>query len=303
MRGFFGLVRRNLLMYFKDISAVIFSLLTSIIVFVLYLLFLKGNYVSSIESYAKGLDTFIKDGDIDMLVTGILLVGILGSALITVPYSTIMGIVRDKETGVSDDILVTPLKRRLIAAAYFISAAICSFIMVSFIATVSFILVGIRGNLHMAPGAILATYGIILLGSVSSTSLFMLVVTGFKSSAACNAFFGILSAAAGFVIGAFIPISGFSTTVQTICCLFPASHVTVLLRHSLLNGILEKINTDIGGVDGGAFASAIKETFTFELPFMGKALTPFNSMTIACACVVVFSVLCMFVYSKTYKRK
>ena len=162
MRGFFGLVRRNLLIYFKDISAVIFSLLTSIIVFVLYLLFLKGNYVSSIESYAKGLDTFIKDGDIDMLVTGILLVGILGSALITVPYSTIMGIVRDKETGVSDDILVTPLKRRLIAAAYFISAAICSFIMVSFIATVSFILVGIRGNLHMAPGAILATYGIIL---------------------------------------------------------------------------------------------------------------------------------------------
>ena len=41
MKGFIGFTKRNLLVYFKDKQAILFSLLTSIIVFVLYLLFLK----------------------------------------------------------------------------------------------------------------------------------------------------------------------------------------------------------------------------------------------------------------------
>ena len=48
MRGFMGIIKRNMLVYFKDIHAAIFSLLTSIIVFVLYLLFIKGTFVNSL---------------------------------------------------------------------------------------------------------------------------------------------------------------------------------------------------------------------------------------------------------------
>lgn len=82
MTGFIGLTKRNLLLYFKDIPAVIFSLLTSIIVFVLYLIFLKGTFVDSIESSMTGLEAFIKSEDVNTLVSTILLVGILGSALV-----------------------------------------------------------------------------------------------------------------------------------------------------------------------------------------------------------------------------
>ena len=49
MRKFMGLTRRNLLIYFKDVQSVIFSMLTSIIVLALYLLFLKDTFVDSIE--------------------------------------------------------------------------------------------------------------------------------------------------------------------------------------------------------------------------------------------------------------
>lgn len=48
MNKFIGLTKRNLLIFFKDKQSVIFSLMTSIIVFVLYLLFLRGTFVDAI---------------------------------------------------------------------------------------------------------------------------------------------------------------------------------------------------------------------------------------------------------------
>ena len=44
MKMYLGLTKRNMLVYFKDRQAILFSLLTSIILFVLYLLFLRGTF-------------------------------------------------------------------------------------------------------------------------------------------------------------------------------------------------------------------------------------------------------------------
>ena len=87
----------------------------------------------------------------------------------------------------------------------------------------------------------------------------------FKTSSACGAFFGILSAVSGFVIGAYIPISQFSDRVQTVCNIFPASHITILLRNTLLKGILKNIDTNIGGIDEGAF---VRSCTLFSKPLM-----------------------------------
>ena len=49
MRGFVGFTKRNLLIYFKDFQTVVFSMLTSIIVFLLYMFFIKDSYVNAVE--------------------------------------------------------------------------------------------------------------------------------------------------------------------------------------------------------------------------------------------------------------
>ena len=49
MKMYLGLTRRNMLVYFKDRQAILFSLLTSVIVFVLYLLFLRNTFVDAIN--------------------------------------------------------------------------------------------------------------------------------------------------------------------------------------------------------------------------------------------------------------
>ena len=302
MKDFMGFTRRNLIIYFKDGLAILFSLLTSIIVFVLYLLFLKGTFVDSIAGTMNGLENLVSSTDIDMLVNGILLTGILGTAMITVPYTCLQTIVKDRESGVDSDICSTPLKRWKIILSYFTASTLCSFIMTSLILTVGLVVLNFMGDLHLRVSSLLAAYGLMLLGSVSSTALFMLIMLFFKTSSTSTAFFGILSAAAGFVIGAYIPLSQFSDGVQGVCNLFPASHITSLIRNILLSGITENIDSTIGGVDNGAFISAVKDTFSFNAHAFGTNFTGMNSVLY----VGIFALVCiaamMVVYSKTYKK-
>lgn len=302
MSDFIGFTRRNLLIYFKDKLAILFSLLTSIIILVLYMLFLKGTFVDALTGSMQGLENFVSQGDIDMLANGILLSGILGSAMITIPYTCLQTIVKDREAGVDSDICATPLKRWKIILSYFASSSICSFIMTSAILTIGIAVMSFAGDLNIDAANILASYGIMLLGSVSATALFMIVLLFFRTTSASTAFFGILSAASGFVIGAYIPLSQFSDGVRSFCNLFPASHITSLIRNVLLSGLTDKIDASIGGLDNGAFISAVKDIFSFNASAFGTGFSGVQSV-IYILIVAVISIAAMtFLYSRTYKR-
>lgn len=303
MKGILGLIKRNLLLYFKDVQTVIFSLLTSIIVFVLYILFLKNQFVNAINSAMNGLEAFINQNDIDSLVSGILLTGIMGSALITVSFNCLTTIVKDRERKIDYDISATPMKRWQIIVSYFTSAVISSFIMTSVIFTFGIVLISLKQNLYLGFADMLKIYGLIAFGSLSATALFMIVMLFFKTSSASGAFFGMLSAAAGFVIGAYLPVSEFSDSVQTVCNLFPASHVTITFRKLLLSNVLDKITLDIGGLDEGMFTESIKETFTFNPSMFSNVISTGNSMLYVALFAVASIIVMVCLYAKTYKRK
>ena len=79
MRGFLGLTKRNLLLFFKDKQSILFSLLTSMIVLALYLLFLKDTFVNAMDSAMNqfpSLSSLIDKNYKDMLANLILLTGI-----------------------------------------------------------------------------------------------------------------------------------------------------------------------------------------------------------------------------------
>jgi len=303
MRGFVGLTKRNLLIYFKDISAVIFSLLTSIIVFVLYLIFLKGTFVNTIENASKGLESLISESAIDTMVSALLLVGIVGSAMITVPYSCLTTVIKDRENKVDYDILATPISRGQIILSYFASAVISAFLVTGVILTVGLAVLRSTGEIYMSAAELAGTYGILVLGCISSTAIFLIMSLFFKTSASASAFFGILSAASGFVIGAYIPLSQFSESIQTVCNLVPATQITVMLRNNLMNGILNHINDEIGGVDGGAFMENIKGIFNFEATLFGNTLQREQMLLYVLVFFVVTLVALWVIYSKTYKRR
>ena len=305
MRGISGLIKRNLLLFFKDWQSILFSLLTSIIVLVLYLLFLKGTFVSAIQRAMEqypGLASMVPQKDIDMFANLFLLSGILGSAMISVPFSCITVLVKDRANKVDYDILATPMKREQIIFAYFVSAVLTSTLLTDIILAVGLIGIRMQGNMYLNISQVVKAFSVVALGSISASAVFMIVVLFFKSISACEAFFGILSAASGFVIGAYIPISQFSNEVQTVCNLFPASQITIMLRNILLNGLLEHINTSLQGVDQGMFVLSLKEYFSFQAKLF-KGYLDMNKMLEYILGVILFCIVAqIMIYSGSYKK-
>ena len=305
MRGFLGLTKRNLLLFFKDKQSIIFSLLTSMIVLALYLLFLKDTFVSAMDSAINqfpSLSSLIDKNDKEMFANLILLTGILGSAMITVPYNCLITLVKDRENKVDYDILATPLKRGQIIFSYFVSAALSSAILTSMILAIGLGVIGMQGDIYLGTSEIVKAFGVVALGSISATSIFMIVVLFFKSVSASGAFSGMLSAASGFIIGAYIPISQFSESVQTVCNIFPASQITIVLRNVLINGLLEHMNTSLAGVDHGMFVIIIKELFSFKARIFGGYLDMTQMLGYITISILVCIVVQIIVYSKTYKK-
>ena len=305
MRGILGFIKRNVLLFFKDWQSILFSLLTSIIVLVLYLLFLKGTFVSAIQRAMEqypGLASMVPQKDIDMFANLFLLSGILGSAMISVPFSCITVLVKDRANKVDYDILATPMKRGQIIFAYFVSAVLTSTLLTDIILAVGLIGIRMQGNMYLNASQVVKAFSIVALGSISASAIFMIIVLFFKTVSACEAFFGILSAASGFVIGAYIPISQFSNEVQTVCNLFPASQITIMLRNILLNGLLEHINISLQGADQGMFVLSLKEYFTFQAKLF-KGYLDMNKMLGYILGVILLCIVAqIMIYSVSYKK-
>jgi ABC-2 type transporter superfamily protein len=159
-----------------------------------------------------------------------------------------------------------------------------------------------QGDIYLGIGDIVKAFGVVALGSISATSIFMIVVLFFKSVSASGAFFGMLSAASGFIIGAYIPISQFSESVQTVCNIFPASQITIVLRNVLINGLLEHMNTSLAGVDQGMFVTVIKELFSFKARIFDGYLDETQMLGYITVSILVCIVVQIIVYSKTYKK-
>ena len=305
MRGILGFIKRNLLLFFKDWQSILFSLLTSIIVLILYLLFLKGTFVSAIQSAMEqypGLTSMVPQKDIDMFVNLFLLSGILGSAMISVPFSCITVLVKDRANKVDYDILATPLKRGQIIFAYFVSAVLSSILLTGFILAIGLVGISLQGDTHLNGIQLVKAFAVVALGSISASAIFMIIVLFFKTVSACESFFGILSAASGFVIGAYIPISQFSNGVQTVCNLFPASQITIMLRNILLNGLLEHINTSLQGVDQGMFVLSLKEYFTFQAKLFNGYLDMNKMLGYILGVILFCTVAQIMIYSVSYKK-
>ena len=253
------------------------------------------------EQY-PGLASMVPQKDIDMFANLFLLSGILGSAMISVPFSCITVVVKDRANKVDYDILSTPLKRGQIIFAYFVSAVLTSILLNSIILAVGLIGIRMQGNMYLNISQVVKAFSVVALGSISASAIFMIVVLFFKTVSACEAFFGILSAASGFVIGAYIPISQFSNEVQTVCNLFPASQITIMLRNILLNGLLEHINTSLQGVDQGIFVLSLKEYFTFQAKLF-KGYLDMNKMLEYILGVILFCIVAqIMIYSGSYKK-
>ena len=114
------LIKRNIKLFFKDKGVFFTSLITPLILLVLYITFLGNVYKDTFLQIFQG-PIQIEDKLINGLVGGQLFSSLLAVCCITVSFCSNMIMVQDKVTNARGDISMTPVKKSTLALSPVIS--------------------------------------------------------------------------------------------------------------------------------------------------------------------------------------
>lgn len=259
-----GLVERSLKIFLKDKASVFFSLLAPLIVLGLYLLFLGDIQMDGIKAAFEGAP--IDDKLLKSFVDSWMLAGVVSVACVTVSFS-VQGItVQDREKGVLNDMLASPISRGIIDISYLISNFVVTLCICLIVLAVAFVYVAITGWALSFVDVVLLI-ALTIMSVLSASIISTLVGLAFRTSSQHSAFVGIISAVIGFVMGAFMPLSAFPKGVQYVTLFVPATYSAALYRNLFMRGALEKIDAALPGAEDG-----LKGSFSMELDFFGKTI-------------------------------
>lgn len=242
MMGLGMLIKRNIKMFFKDKGLFFTSLITPLILLVLYVTFLGNVYRDSFEmAFPQGME--IPSKLLDAAVGGQLISSLLAVCCVTVAFCSNMLMVQDKVTGARKDFMVTPVKGTTMALGYYV-ATLASTLIICLVATGA-------GLLYLGKvGWYLSGSDVALL----LLDVFLLVMFGVALSSIINFFLStqgqisavgsIVSSMYGFICGAYMPISQFSEGLQKALSFLPGTYATSLLRNHALRGVFEGLEAD-----------------------------------------------------------
>ena len=268
MTGLGNLIRRNCRLFFRDKGMFFSSLITPIILLVLYVTFLGNVYRDSFTG-ALPEGFVIEDALLNATVGGQLISSLLAVCCVTVAFCSNLLMVQDRVSGARRDLAVSPVRPSTIAVAYFCASALATLLISRTALAVCLLYLALTGWLLRAgdvlfmllDAALLTLFGVAL----SSCVNFPLRTQGQGSAVGT-----IVSAGYGFLCGAYMPISNFSSGLQKVLSFLPGTYGTSLLRNHALAGAYREM-ARVGFP--AEVIEAIRDSIDCNLYFFGRSVS------------------------------
>lgn len=229
------LVKRNAKIYFQDKGLFLTSLITPLILLVLYGTFLRKVYEDSFRQVLTAAGIQISDKILAGCVGGQLFSSMLAVSCVTVAFCSNLVMVQDKVTGARRDLTISPVKASTLALGYYFATLLSTLIVCLTALGVCFVYLAITGwclRLVDVAAVLLDVILLVLFGTaLSSCILFPMSTQGQASGVGT-----IVSSGYGFICGAYMPISSFSKGLQNVVALLPGTYGTALMRNHAMNG-------------------------------------------------------------------
>lgn len=268
MKTVYFLTRRNCRLFFKDKGMFFSSLITPIILLVLYATFLAKIYRDSfVSAVPPGL---VSDSLIDATVAAQLISSLLAVICVTVAFCANLISINDKASGAIRDLTVTPVRRSALAVGYFAAAAIVTLIVTLTTVAVCLIYLAFIGWYMSVADVFLLLLDVLLL-TLFGTALSSCVNFGLSTNGQASAVGTIVSAGYGFVCGAYMPMSGFGTGLQRVLSFLPGTYGTCLIRNHAMAGVLREMRDTAGFPD--EVLEGIRDSIDCNLSFFGTQVT------------------------------
>lgn len=269
--------KRNLLVFFKDKSAVFFSLLSVFIIIGLYMLFLGDVWVGAYQGLSG----------VRYMMDSWIMAGILAVSSVTTTMGAFGIMIEDKAKKISKDIYVAPLKRRSITGGYIISSFTIGIIMSFITFVIAEIYIIINGGSLLELNKIIKVLGLIVFSTFANMSMILFLVTFFRSSNAFASASTILGTLIGFLTGIYLPIGQLPDAIQWIIRIFPISHSASLMRQVMMEDAMSATFAAVPAEKIQEF----KELMGIVYKFGETEVTPLFSIIYLLSAAIIFYVL------------
>ena len=305
---FFQLTRRHLLVFFGNKIRLLYTLLVPVIIFVVYILFLRDMELSSIKSalVQMGLerddvremtDALLRDEAFwhltDTLVDSWMISGIIGLSTITVALQTNTVIVEDKQNGVNRDFASSPIHKNVLIASYFFYNFLVTLLICFVFFLVCLIYLAAMGEFVVSFLDVLIVFAVTVYSTLASTLMTVFVCSFVKTEGTMMSIVAVFSTAVGFLIGAYMPLGMLPVWVQGICGFIPGTYACSLLRFGFMSTPLARLSGYVANLNfeyGTELLGTLTDNFGYNLNFFGLNVPP-SYQALALAVFIVGFVL------------
>lgn len=287
------LTLRNIKLYFKDKMTFLVSLITPLILLVLFIAFLKSTYEDSILSIIKGFD--LDQSLIDAFTGGWLFSSVLATSCITIAFCSGMMVI-DKINRANIDFMVSPVKKSTLQLSYVSANLFSTFIITFVLLIVGLIYLACVGFYITFVDILLIVFGIIIT-SLFGTILANIIWTFTHSQGVVSGVCTLVSALYGFICGAYMPIRTMGQGMQYFVSLLPGTYATVLFRQGFLNSVLNRMRETLpqGMING------IASGFDVKMSFFGHDVSTLALILVISISTIVL--LGVFLFINKFKKK
>ncbi len=282
------LIKRNLRLFFRDKSAVLFSLLAIFIIIALYAVFLGDVWLTDSMKDIKNAD---------FLMNTWLVAGLLAVASVTTTMGAFGVMIDDKIKKINKDFYSAPIKRSRITVGYIGSVFIIGIIMSFITIIVSEVYIVFCGGEWLTPLALVKALLLVIFTTMTNSSIVCFIVSFFKSQSAFGTASTIIGTLIGFLTGIYLPIGALPESVQTVIKLFPVSHAASLLREVLM---ADAMHTAFAGIPA-SYLEDFKAYMGVTYYFGSTEVSPLLSIIILVVTAAVFYGLSLLNMSKRSK--
>jgi multidrug/hemolysin transport system permease protein len=289
-------VKRNVKLFFKDKGMFFTSLITPVILLVLYMSFLGNTFESSfLDALPEGLEN--AEALVKGCVGGQLISSILAVSCITVAFCSNMLMVQDKANGSINDLTIAPVKRTTLALGYYFATLISTGI-VCMVALGMCLIYAYFVGWYMSVIDVLLLIADIFLLVMMGTALSSIINYFLSTQGQISAVGSIVSSVYGFVCGAYMPISQLSEGLQDVIKFLPGTYGTSIVRNHAMQGIfaeMERLNYPKEIIE------SFKDTTDCNMYFFDK-LVPQSTMFIILGATVIV-LIAIYVLLNLHKKK
>ncbi len=290
------LIKRNIKLYFKDRGMFFTSLITPMILLVLYATFLGNVYR---DSFVSGLPEGMSvPGDvIEGLVAGQLISSLLAVSCITVAFCSNFLMVQDRANGSIKDLMISPVASSKLSVSYYIATLSSTFI-ISLAAMALCLAYAFTTAWYMSAADVLFLLADIALLVLFGTALSSVINFFLSTQGQISAVGSIVSAGYGFICGAYMPVSSFGDGMQKLVSFLPGTYGTSLVRNHALRGVLDEMESI--GIPRDAIDS-FRDTLDCNVYFFGKPVSISAMFIILAASAVLLAAV--YILLNKFKKK